>query len=358
MHSEVDSVLIASSDTSRRRFWAQLPLHESTFCDLTLQSSDGVCLDCHRLILSMASESFRKLLTSDFAEVRTGKVVFDFPTCVLRAFLDMLYKGQAQVARSLLPELLCFVHQWDIHILMRSLNSAMQKYMSAELCSSLIVECDLQLSSVLTRLVSAYACEHFAACVATASFTSWPLHWLTSILQRDDLTARNEEEVLQAVLRWYRGGSDRQEATATLLHLVRFPLLSVSSLSSVRLIPSLTGLAGIQAARLAEDALSVHSAPPRACRRVCRRKRPASPEPQRQPRPRRGFGRWWADLGCSVKGGIVIPGLEFPHDEQPWGLCVHSGSVYVISSKEVEILWRLLRGLHEQVWCGRGGCCR
>lgn len=70
--------------------------------------------------------------------------------------------------------------------------------------------------------------------------------------------AEHEEEVLAAVMHWHRSGPHRDDATAALLQMVRFPLLSAEALQGLGSREGLTGLPGVVMSRLAAAALRVH----------------------------------------------------------------------------------------------------
>ncbi|CAE8585887.1 unnamed protein product [Polarella glacialis] len=341
------------------------PHHAEHFCDVSLRSTDGQVFKAHRLLLSMASDPLFAMLSGSFSEGHGSEVLFDtwlhlithiaseHLTCfssrlwsaedcsadALSAFLEFLYKGTASVKKD--------------------------EHMTPELCSQLIVDCeevstkgegkgklkaacpnlhlDTKVAEVLLvdeldEVLEDYVLEHFSECVKTEEFSAWPLHRMIGLLQSDDLVAENEEEVLSAVLHWHRSKCGRDDATAALLQMVRFPLLSAVALQGLRS-TGLTGLPGIVVSRLAAAALKFHSAPQLDLGEV---QREGEKELKlnlaaaaRFPKLRNCYPYWWADFGCSIKGGTVAERpIEEPEGElEPWAVHIHENS-YIIDGRE------------------------
>merc|ERR1719362_1898279 len=150
---------------------------------------------------------------------------------------------------------------------------------------------------------------------------------MIGLLRSDDLTVENEEEVLSAVLHWHRSAPDRDDATAALLQMVRFPLLSAASLQALRSREGLSGLPGVVVSRLAAAAMKCHQG-------NGREGLPGSPAGTQL---RYAFPRWWADFGCSIRGGAVVAeraveGIE--GELEPWAVHVHNGSLFIIDGRE------------------------
>ena len=121
----------------------------------------------------------------------------------------------------------------------------------------------MYLDSTLSSFLEAYICENFEACANTELFPKWRLHWLSSVLWRDDLKSNSEEVVLRAILKWHGSDHSRDDAAAALLAMARFALLSVPSLTALSRNANMTGLLGVVVARLCQEALLAHCGPPR-----------------------------------------------------------------------------------------------
>jgi len=324
-------VSLVASRTSKLALWDRLPHHAEHFCDVSLRSIDGQVFKAHRLVLSMASDPLFAMLSGSFVEGHQSEVPFESSSEALSAFLEFMYNGTARVKKAVLPELLRLVHQWEVQPLQAALNELLVEHMTPELCSSLIVDCEVLLDE-LDEMLERYVLENFAACVKTEQFGSWPLHRMIGLLRSDDLLVENEEEVLSAVMHWHRSAPGRDDATAALLQMVRFPLLSVASLQALRSREGLTGLPGVVMARLAAAAMKSHTG-------AAREGPPGSPSAGavRMPQLRHAFTHWWADFGCSVRGGTVV--AERPVDTaegelEPWAVHVYNGSLFIIDGRE------------------------
>ncbi|CAE8593905.1 unnamed protein product [Polarella glacialis] len=329
------SVSMETSRNCKLGLWSRLPHHAEHFCDVSLRSTDGQVFKAHRLLLSMASDPLFAMLSGSFSEGHGSEVLFDCSADALSAFLEFLYKGTASVKKDVLPELLRLVHQWQDRQTPCLPWLRRQEHMTPELCSQLIVDCEVLLVDELDEVLEDYVLEHFSECVKTEEFSSWPLHRMIGLLQSDDLVAENEEEVLSAVLHWHRSKCGRDDATAALLQMVRFPLLSAVALQGLRSLP------GIVVSRLAAAALKFHSAPQLDLGEV---QREGEKELKlnlaaaaRFPKLRNCYPYWWADFGCSIKGGTVVAErpIEEPEGElEPWAVHIHENSLYIIDGRE------------------------
>lgn len=328
---EDEVVKLVAPRNSRVALWDRLPHYSEHFCDVSLRSIDGQVFKAHRLVLSMASDPLFAMLSGSFAEGQQSEVPFESSSEALGAFLEFTYTGAARVKKSVLPELLRLVHQWQAQPLQAALTEMLVEHMTPELCSSLIVDCEVLLVDELDEMLEDYVLEHFVDCVKTEQFGSWPLHRMIGVLRSDDLKVENEEEVLFAVLHWHCSAPGRDDGTAALLQMVRFSLLSAASLQALRCREGLTGLPGVVVSRLAAAAMKCHAGPPP------REPREGSPTtPRLQPR-RKAFAYWWADFGCSIRGGTVVAArsLDAPEgDLEPWAVHVYSGSLFIIDGRE------------------------
>mmetsp|Transcript_28448 Transcript_28448/g.51715 ORF Transcript_28448/g.51715 Transcript_28448/m.51715 type:complete len:597 (+) Transcript_28448:43-1833(+) len=324
-------VTLSASRTSNLALWDRLPHHAEHFTDVSLRSVDGEVFKAHRLILSMASDPLYAMLSGSFAEGQSSEVPFESSSEALSAFLEFLYNGSARVKKTVIPELLRLVHQWEVQPLQAALTELLMEHMTPELCSSLIVDCEVLLVDELDEMLERYVLQNFAACVKTEQFGSWPLHRMIGLLRSDELVVENEEEVLSAVMHWHRSLPDRDDATAALLQMVRFPLLSMASLQALRSKEGLTGLPGVVMARLAAAAMKSHmsSSGTGGARESLVRNKSAN--------LRSAFPFWWADFGCSLRGGSIV--AERPMDGaegelEPWAVHVHDGSLFIIDGRE------------------------
>merc|ERR1719330_1346827 len=284
----------------------------------------------------MASDPLFAMLSGSFAEGQQSEVPFESSSEALSAFLEFMYSGTARVKKAVLPELLRLVHQWEVQPLQSALNELLVEHMTPELCSSLIVDCEVLLVDELDEMLERYVLKNFADCVKTEQFGSWPLHRMIGLLRSDDLTVENEEEVLSAVLHWHRSAPGRDDATAALLQMVRFPLLSAASLLALRSREGLTGLPGVVVSRLAAAAMKSHNGSIRDGMSEC-------PCFDRMPKLRNAFPYWWADFGCSIRGGVVAaerpvqaerPMGDAEGELEPWAVHVYNGSLFIIDGRE------------------------
>lgn len=307
-------------------------LVEQHFCNVSLRSLEGDCFKSHRLVLSMVSDPLFAMLRGGCAAGHDSVVPVEASSEVLGAFLECICSGTAGVTKEILPELLRLVHRWDVRGLQATLTDMFWAKMTPELCASLVLGSEVLLDGVVGELLNQFALKNFVECSKTEGFGSWPLHRLMGLVSSDDLAAQNEEEVLAAVLRWHRSASGRDEATAALLNVVRFPLLSVASLRALLSSEGLTGQPGIVISRLAAAALTSHNG--RSSESTC------EPPPIRK---RKAYPFWWADVGCSIRGGSVVAerSSAFPDRIMSFSrVLFHDGSLYILHGPHI-LQWPL-----------------
>jgi len=148
--------------------------------------------------------------------------------------------------------------------------------------------------------------------------------------------------VLAAVMHWHRSEPGRDDATAALLQMVRFPLLSVACLTGLGSREGLTGLPGVVMSRLATAAIKFHqgSSSCEDCGAHLGLSTSTEVEMARIMKPlklRNCYPYWWADFGCSVKGGAVVAERSVEGSEgelEPWAVHVHDKGLYIIDGRE------------------------
>ena len=324
----------------------RLPKYMHRFCDCSLRSADGEAFQGHRLILSLVSEPLGTMVNGNFSEGLSSEVVSDFSSDALRAFLEFLYCGSTKVSKSVVPDLLRLAHQWEADRLYIALLDVIPKWLDPELCSCLLADCDALLEHDLESTLQRYGLKHFTACMQTEKYGTWPLHRLNSLLQSDDLVVENEEQLLSGIAIWHRSAPGRDDPTAALLGMVRFPLLSLASLRALQSSTVFIGAPAIVLSRRSKDALRCHGSavapagflPPSASVAGAA----DTPAIVR----RSAFPHWWADFGCSIKSGSVVAGFTGPgatRELDPNAICIHNDILYIADGQDNRV-WRWVPG--------------
>ena len=109
----------------------------------------------------------------------------------------------------------------------------MTDHMDAALAVRVLSECDLLGWDDLADQCELFAAEHFDECVQIEMFDNLSPSQLGRLLKHSRLNVSSEEVVLQAVLKWQRARRGRDIHMGLLLHYVRFPLLSLTSLHAL-----------------------------------------------------------------------------------------------------------------------------
>ena len=199
-------------------------------CDTTIKmSADGSSFAAHRVVLASGSTYFEGLFQSERSDANAPALA-DVPSAAFEPLLQYLYEGACAVEQGLLVPLLRAASYLGVKPLELSIGTALQARL---LPSNAFALWTLAEEAVLPLL------EEAAKSVALAKFeevkeglaeeASWDqVHALVS---SDQLAARSEEAVFEAVVRFAEAQRPEEERLLALMRHVRFPLMRASSSS-------------------------------------------------------------------------------------------------------------------------------
>ena len=193
-------------------------------CDTTIKmSADGSSFAAHRVVLASGSTYFEGLFQSERSDANAPALA-EVPASVFEPLLHFLYEGACAVEQGLLVPLLRAASYLGVKPLELSIGTALQARL---LPSNALGLWTLAEEAVLPLL------EEAAKSVALAKFeevqeglaaeASWDqVHALVS---SDQLAARSEEAVFEAVVRFAEAQRPEEERLLALMRHVRFPLM-------------------------------------------------------------------------------------------------------------------------------------
>ena len=215
-----------------------------TLTDVTIQmSADGSSFAAHKVVLASGSTYFEGLFQSERSDANAPALA-DVPSAAFEPLLQYLYEGACAVEQGLLVPLLRAASYLGVKPLELSIGTALQARL---LPSNAFALWTLAEEAVLPLL------EEAAKSVALAKFeevqeslaeeASWDqMHALVS---SDQLAARSEEAVFEAVVRFAEAQRPEEERLLALMRHVRFPLMRREFLqATVRPSPMLDTKAG------------------------------------------------------------------------------------------------------------------
>ncbi|KAG8471166.1 hypothetical protein KFE25_009587 [Diacronema lutheri] len=200
-------------------------------CDLTLVIGSRR-MRCHRLVLASASRYFRKLFAAGMRDSMLDEVaVQDVDERAFEKALAFVYRGRVAVHQSEITALLHVASRLELSALLRCCIALFTDQLSPETAIDTYSIADTLGIPQLAVNAKALILSRFCAVAAHASFQKLPPELLHELVGSDALRAK-EPEVLDAVLHWVRADeSARKHELATLLPLVRFPLMRVEFIS-------------------------------------------------------------------------------------------------------------------------------
>ena len=206
------------------------------FCDATVIVGQRH-FKTHRIVLAASSDFFQRAFENGMAESITNTVTLcerEHTVAAVEACLDWMYTGTADVAVSLLPDLLACA----THLLVPTLAETV-KGLITERIGSFGAFGIWQLGDrfALSDLIGAAKMRvqlAFEEATSTDDFLSAPASWLEDLLASDEIYVRSEDAVFHALRRWQAAQPDLpQAALSHLLSLVRWPLMSRQSTDEI-----------------------------------------------------------------------------------------------------------------------------
>jgi len=195
-----------------------------TLTDVTIKmSADGSSFAAHKVVLASGSTYFEGLFQSERSDANAPALA-DVPSAAFEPLLQYLYEGACAVEQGLLVPLLRAASYLGVKPLELSIGTALQARL---LPSNAMALWTLAEEAVLPLL------EEAAKSVALAQFeevkeglaeeASWDQ--VHALVASDQLAARSEEAVFEAVVRFAEAQRPEEERLLALMRHVRFPLM-------------------------------------------------------------------------------------------------------------------------------------
>ncbi|XP_070568288.1 kelch-like protein 26 [Ptychodera flava] len=197
----------------------------------------------HRVILASCSDFFRAMFTGKMKESTDDVITLAYDSLTTEAFeimVDFAYKSQLKLTRD---------NVFEVFMAADHLQMLSAMAMCAEYLLNLVDDMTIQVSHLLTiaEFLSKYDLpevkEKVTKCMAakfenladTKEFSeAFSREKLAGLLERDDLVAGSEADVLQIVVKWVEADEDnRIEYLEDLISRVRLPLIEPSKLTEL-----------------------------------------------------------------------------------------------------------------------------
>lgn len=190
-------------------------------------SVEGHDFPCHRAILAAASQYFRAMFCSGLKESHEESVqIKGLDSGTMRSLLEYTYTSRALLTHSNVQRILEAASQFQFLRVVDACAAFLSKSLNLENCIGVLNLAESHALLALTIKVQDYITSQFSQVVQLQDFLEVPAESLEAVLQRDDLNAKCEELVFEALMRWVRARQEeRYPLLVGLLSHVRLPLL-------------------------------------------------------------------------------------------------------------------------------------
>ena len=213
-------------------------------CDTTIKmSADGSSFAAHRVVLASGSTYFEGLFNSERSDANAPALA-EVPASVFEPLLQFLYEGRCSCDQSILTPLLRTANYLGVKPLELSIGTALQARLLPSNAFALWTLAEDSMLPLLEEAAKSLALSKFEEVKESlAEEASWDqVHALVS---SDQLAARSEEAVFEAVVRFAEAQRPEEERLLALMRHVRFPLMRREFVEqTVRQLPLLETAAG------------------------------------------------------------------------------------------------------------------
>lgn len=181
-----------------------------------------------RVILAASSPYFRAMFTGELAESRQHEVTIrDVEEMAMEILVDFCYTSYIVVEESNVQSLLPAACILQLQEIQDVCCEFLKRQLDPSNCLGIRAFADTHACRDLLRIADKFTNHHFQDVIEHEEFLLLPLTQLIELCSSDELNARSEEQVYQAIMTWVKYNiSDRRKHLSVILQHVRLPLLS------------------------------------------------------------------------------------------------------------------------------------
>ena len=222
-----ESVLFCVSDFSSQVFTELYRLRlEGKLCDVTLKVGESKLVS-HRVVLAAASQYFDAMFTGDMIESRLDEIALhgiEFGALV--DLVSFCYTGRIEINVNNVQSLLCAANLLQLGGVKQACVEFLHRVLHPDNCLGIRTFADTYSCSELVEAAEIYAMKNFSDVAKSEEFLSLPPDEVVTLISREELNVRTEEEVFEAVLQWVKKDIvERKDFISELLKHVRLPLI-------------------------------------------------------------------------------------------------------------------------------------
>ena len=186
--------MASSQNQAMAQIW-----REDLLCDCEVRV-DGRVFPAHRIVLAACSTFMR----SAFTKTATANVALEeVEAAVFQAVLEFMYAGTCSFDERLSLAVLQAASQLGIPLLETEMVSHIKKRIDPATCLEVWQAGDAFLLPALVEAAQKCVEEAFVEVAAGDAWLSMAAPWLECLLVSDELAVETEEQVFEALMRWY-----------------------------------------------------------------------------------------------------------------------------------------------------------
>ncbi|XP_035698724.1 kelch-like protein 24 [Branchiostoma floridae] len=211
--------------------------------------AEGKEIPCHRLVLSACSDYFHAMFGRAHSESKKDKIEIGGVSAEsLQQLVDYAYTSKITVTMDNVQPLYEAANMLQVKGVEDKCEKFLTDKLSHETCLVTWALADKVSCEPLLERAKLYTLKHFEDVCMKEEFLELPVDFLKSCISDDGLHAKNEERVLEVVLRWVRHDlKERQSHLKELLECVRFSQVDQEFLKGIMETDKvLAGISGIK----------------------------------------------------------------------------------------------------------------
>ncbi|XP_019616369.1 PREDICTED: kelch-like protein 18 [Branchiostoma belcheri] len=202
-------------------------------CDVTLDVQ-GQRFPCHRNVLAASVPYFYAMFTSGLRETNQGDVPLHGVTApAIAHILEYVYSGKVCLSTANTLDILSAANLFQMPELCHACCLYISQHLTTESCLDVFILAKLYEYTDLRDSALIFIGEYFLDISSSDSFLSLPTKAVVDILSSNGLWVLQEEQVLEAALRWLKHLKEREDVAFEVLKNIRYPLLQPEFLANL-----------------------------------------------------------------------------------------------------------------------------
>ncbi|XP_078574969.1 kelch-like protein 24a isoform X2 [Branchiostoma floridae x Branchiostoma japonicum] len=223
--------------------------------------AEGREIPCHRLVLAAFSDYFHAMFNGAHCESKKDKIEIGGVSAeALQKLVDYAYTSKINITTDNVRPLLEAANMLQVPLIKKDCEAFLKRQLNTGTCLGIWVLADLVSSESLPEKARAIALQHFIPTYMMEEFLQLPVHYLKTYLSDEDLNAKKEEDVLDAIMLWTRHDlEERRRHLQELIECVDFSNVNQDYLKNI--LKKDKVLAGVRGIRKRIRNLSAHARP-------------------------------------------------------------------------------------------------